>query len=329
MTLMRLAVPLTSLAVLLTLGLTVLTLWRAGVRDARAAARAPDSAAFVTVDGIRLRALVQGDGPDLVLIHGSSGNVNDFKGGLIPMLSDRYRVIALDRPGLGWSDPLPRGRDGIEDQARVLAAAARAQGARAPVVLGQSYGGAVALAWAVTQPDTIGALVLVSSPSQVWQGGLSRYYRVLSHPLGARLVAPLITAFVGREHVARELTQVFAPAAVPAGYLDRLDLDLTLSRKAIRENARQRARLKADIGALAPRYGSIDVPVEIVHGDADRTVSVDLHARPLPGLIPDARLTILKGVGHMPHHGAAGVDVALAIDRAAQRAGLQPPPAAR
>ena len=65
-----------------------------------------------------------------------------------------------------------------------------------------------------------------------------------------------------------------------------------------------------------PRYDTIACPVEIVHGDADTIVPATIHAIPLSDILPRARLTLLPGVGHMPHH-AAPDDVIAAIDRLA------------
>lgn len=98
---------------------------------------------------------------------------------------------------------------------------------------------------------------------------------------------------------------------------------MTLRRHSLRANALQRANLLAEIEALHPRYGEIKVPVEIVHGDADTTVGVNIHSVPLARQISGANLVILPGVGHMPHH-LAGTEVVAAIHRAATRAGLRP-----
>jgi pimeloyl-ACP methyl ester carboxylesterase len=49
------------------------------------------------------------------------------------------------------------------------------------------------------------------------------------------------------------------------------------------------------------RYGAIRAPTVIVSGDADRIVRADLHSRALEREIPNARLVLLPGVGHMPH----------------------------
>jgi len=168
MTLHRLA---TSLLIA-TLGLAGVTHWRANSRSAAAELAYPPTGEFLFVDGLRLHYEIKGKGPDLVMIHGASGSLRDLTFSLRDRLTDRFRVIVIDRPGLGHSDPLP---DPLPDaslvsQARAIKAAVAELGVTDPVVLGQSYGGAVALAWALDGGPR--ALVLVGSPSLPWPGKL-------------------------------------------------------------------------------------------------------------------------------------------------------------
>lgn len=308
-------------------GLAGLVLWKARANEARAEAAFPPEGQVVMVDGHRVHAVLMGpdDGsmPDLVLLHGASGNTRDMTYHLAPRLARHYRVIVLDRPGLGYTERINRTGATIVEQAELMQKAAALFGAERPIVLGHSYGGAVALAWAVTRPDNIAALVTVSSAAKPWETGLSFYYKVLSHPFLGPLVIPVLTAFVDETRVRRAVTEIFAPQDPPKGYLDHVGAGLTLRRHSLRANALQRANLLAEIEALHPRYGEIKVPVEIVHGDADTTVGVNIHSVPLARQIGGANLVILQGIGHMPHHGAE-TEVVAAIHRAAARAGLRP-----
>lgn len=179
----------------------------------------------------------------------------------------------------------------------------------------------MALAWAVYHPDNLSALISVSGVSHPWDGSLDPFYKVTASPLGSRLVVPLITSYVPERTVTRALEDVFAPQPVPEGYAEHFGPGLTLRRGSLRANALHRANLLRDIKAQAPQYDRIKVPVELVHGDADTTVGVHLHAARLVNDVPQARLTLLDGIGHMPHHVATG-DVTDAVDRATARAGL-------
>jgi pimeloyl-ACP methyl ester carboxylesterase len=295
---------------------------RARAHEARAEAAFPPVGEILSVDGHEVHALVMGDGPDLVLIHGSSGNLRDWTLDLAPALARDYRVIMIDRPGLGYTGRINRTGATITQQAALLQKTAALLGAQKPIVLGHSYGGAVALAWAVHHPDNMSALVALSAASHPWETGLSTYYRVLSHPLLGRLVIPLITAFVPDERVEQAVAEVFAPDPVPDGYLAHFGAGLTLRRDSLRANALQRANLLDEIEALAPRYPQIEAPTEIVHGSADTTVGLSIHSEPLARAIPGARLTPLPDTGHMPHH-AEPQAVIDAIHRAATRARLR------
>lgn len=282
----------------------------------------PPQGQFINVDGTRIHAVVMGSGPDLVLIHGSSGSTRDMTFSLAPQLAENFRVIVFDRPGLGWSERIGENGASLTQQAEILKKAARELGADKPIVMGQSYGGGVALAWAVNFPQSLSALVTVSSVGNVWTTPLDTLYKVTSSPIGSLFLVPLLTAFVPDEKVRSSLRGVFAPQAIPDGYMEYIGVGLTLRRATMRENALQRTNLLDDIKGLYQHYGEITVPTEIVHGTADDTVNLELHAEYLAREIPGAVLTRLEGIGHMPHQ-VATRDVIAAITRAATRAGLR------
>lgn len=274
----------------------------------------PPSGGFVTVDGRRLHYEMAGSGPDLVLIHGASGSLRDLTYGLRDRLTDRYRVTVIDRPGLGHSDPLDE--VSLRAQARHIKAGLAQLGVTKPVVLGQSYGGAVALAWALEGGPR--ALVLVGSPSLPWPGTLDPWYRLTSTRIGRALAIPLAAAFVPEAYVRSATTGVFAPDPVPPGYEDHLGTPLVLRRPTLAANTAQVNALRAELVAMEPLYPALTLPIELIHGSADTIVPLHIHSAPLSGLLPDSRLTVIEGAGHMPHHSHSAT-VIEAIDRAALR----------
>lgn len=290
------------------------THWRASARETAAEATYPPTGQFVTVDGKRLHYEMQGQGPDLVMIHGASGSLRDLTFSLRDRLTDRYRVTVVDRPGLGHSDALDE--TSLLAQARFIKAGVAQLGVTEPIVLGQSYGGAVALAWALDGGPQ--ALVLVGSPSMPWPGKLDIWYRATDNPVGRALVVPLASAFVPDAYVRQAIDAVFAPDPVPAGYDDFLGTPLTLRRETLAANVAQVNALRAELVTMEPRYPSLTLPVELIHGTADTIVPLHIHSQPLSQLLPDVTLTVVPGAGHMPHHTHADL-VTEAIDRAALR----------
>ena len=311
------------------LALFALVQWRAAANENAAEAAYPPSGQFVEVDGTRIHVHVSGEGPDIVLIHGASGSLRDATFRLEEKLSQAFRVIAVDRPGMGWSDR-PRGYGGIWNvtpeppalQARLLQKATDAIGVSNPVVVGHSFGGAVALAWALERPDETAALVLLAAASNPWEGDLGPLYQVNSSRLGSALVIPLITAFAPRGVVEQTVSSIFEPQDVPGGYLAHFGPQMTLRRGTMRANAQQVNGLRPFIVEMSQRYHTLQMPVEILHGTDDTIVPLNVHSVPLSGQIDSAVLTRLEGVGHMPQHVSTDAVLA-AIDRAAARAGLR------
>lgn len=300
---------------------TLALLAACGASVDRREAAYPPLGQFVEIDGRNVHAVVTGQGPDLVLIHGASGNLRDFTFRFVDRVKDRYRVIAFDRPGLGYSDAVPGG-DSPAVQARALRAAAAKLGVRRPIVLGQSYGASVALAWALDAPDAAAGLVLVSGTTLPWPDELDATNAVVSTARARAALAPLLSSLVNETAATGSLRTVFSPQRPPAGYADYVGVGLALRPETIRNNARQIAALRANLARMSQRYGTLRLPVEIVHGDADRVVDPDIHAAPLARRTPGANLVLLPGAGHMPHHTHAA-EVVAAIDRAARRARLR------
>lgn len=279
----------------------------------------PPSGRLLPIRGGHVHAHVDGTGPDLVMIHGAGGNLRDFTYDLVGRLAPRYRVIAFDRPGLGHSTPQHSGGESPVEQAAVLAEAAAMLEVKNALLLGHSYGGAVAMAWALNHPANVAGVVSLAGALMPWKGGLGLWYTVGSTRIGGAVLVPLVSALAPRRLVGPVLETIFAPQQPPPGYAAHLGIELTLRSANLRSNVRQVNGLKPHLKAMAPRYPGLNVPIEIVHGAADTIVPIEVHSRPFAAQVPMARLTELPGVGHMPHHARPEAVVA-AIDRAAARA---------
>ena len=284
----------------------------------------PPIGRLIKVEGHFVHVDVAGRGPDVILLHGASANLRDFTFDLAPRLARDFRVIAFDRPGLGYSQSIDPQGESPEEQAALLDAAAAQLGVRRAIVLGHSYAGAVALAWAIHRPRRVAGIVTLSGVTMPWPGTLGPWYPIAASEIGGATLVPLISALAPQAGVDRALDFFFAPQQVPPGYADYVGIDLALRPSAIRANARQIDILKPHIVAMAAHYPRLTIPAEIVHGTADRIVPPRIHSIPLAGILPNARLNLLPGVGHMPHHVRTD-EVIATIRRAARRAGLKAP----
>lgn len=323
----------TALTSILLLAAALAVLWfvayrKADLREAEIEARTPPQGRFVDVDGRQVHAVVRGSGPDIVLIHGAGGSARDFTYDFVERLAQDFRVIAVDRPGFGWSERLSDDLNGAWttrsespiEQARHLARAVRLLGAERPLVVGHSFGGAVAMGWALEEPAS--GVVILSGATMPWPGDVDWTYRVLGSLPGGAVLPPLVSAFIPRSYVEATLESVFAPVPVPPDYMGEAGVMMAARIDTLRANARQVNSLRPHVVEMSQRYPEIDIPVEILHGTDDETVYATVHAEPLAALLPNARLTVLDDLGHMPHHARPAVVLEI-IRRAAERAGLR------
>ena len=282
----------------------------------------PPSGRMVEVEGGRLHVVELGpaQAPVVVLLHGASGNLEDMRFALGDRLAARYRVVLIDRPGHGWSDR-PHGAADASParQADLIHQALNNIGVRRAVIVGHSWSGALATAYALAYPDQVAGLVLLSPVTHPWPGGVA----FINHVAAAPLLGPLfVRTFVlpaGYFLLRPGVAAVFAPQIPPPDYAARTAVALILRPSEFRANAQDLVDLKDFVTAQAPRYGEIKVPVAIISGDVtDRIVWTDLHSRGSAGQMPDATLDVLPGIGHMVHYAAPELIIA-AIDRLAGR----------
>lgn len=117
---------------------------------------------FTEIDGVKLHYVVEGQGRDILLLHGMGASVFCWRY-LIPFLSDKMRVWAVDIKGFGLSDK-PKGSDyGLASQADLLLKFADKHIKNSFVVVGNSMGGAIAAEMNLQRPSGISHLVLVSA----------------------------------------------------------------------------------------------------------------------------------------------------------------------
>ena len=301
----------------------------ARIEAARIAAAYPPTGRFMAIDGGRLhyteRAPIGQNRGTMLLLHGASGNQADVMLALGDRLAAQgYRVIAPDRPGHGWSDR----PDGEADASPARQAALLRQGLHAigvdhAVVLGHSWSGALAIAFALDQPDFTDGLVLVAPVTRPWSTGVAWYYTFAGSPGVGPLFNALLTMPVGLLAMEAGLKSVFLPQKPPPDYAARTGLALLLRPGEFTANAQDVGHLSRFLETQAPRMGSITAPTAIVTGDRDGIVWTALHSEGAARLIPGATLTVLPGVGHSPHWSVPDAVVAAALsvaDRAKSRA---------
>jgi pimeloyl-ACP methyl ester carboxylesterase len=262
----------------------------------------PPLGRFLEIDGIRLHFVEAGQGPPIVFIHGASTTLRDFVASLFPLLARKYRVVAFDRPGYGYSER--PGGAWLEParQAALIAGALKAIGVEEPVLVGHSWSGSLVLAYLMDNPQQVAGGVLLSGVSHPWEGGVAWVRRAAGVPLAGDLFARTFVYPVGRLLLDRSVAEVFAPEPVPTRYVERTGIALALRPRSFLADAEDVRGLSAYLRQQSQRYAEIDQPLLLITGDADHVVPPSNHAERLIKQVPDAELVYLENAGHAFHH---------------------------
>jgi pimeloyl-ACP methyl ester carboxylesterase len=251
--------------------------------------------------------------PPIVMIHGASSNLEVMRQPLGTMLANTHRVILIDRPGHGWSVREREADSTPALQAGMIAEALQQLGIGPAIVVVHSWSGALGARMALDYPARVAGLVMLAPVAYPWPGGVGRYNEVIATPVIGPLLANTITLPLGLLLAGPGVRNVFQPQAMPEGFVGDTATPLLLRPREFLANARDLVTLKAAVAEQAPRYGDIKVPVTIIAGDADKTVSTTIHSRPFAAAVPQAKLIVLPGVGHMVQNAAPDL-VAAEVD---------------
>jgi pimeloyl-ACP methyl ester carboxylesterase len=252
---------------------------------------------FITIENVRVRYVEAGTGPVVVLVHGNAGSVDDFDFKSLGLLCRSHRVIAIDRPGHGKSER-PRDADAkLQYQTRLLHETLSQLGVTRPVLVGHSWGGSLALAYAVEYPMELSAIVLLA-PAAYSDGGPDQFMRaVLKTPIVGDLSLMVGRTLFGEHLLKKELQKAFYPDSVPEEYL-RHASSSWLRHKQVRAILEDEYSLDKDLEKIGRHYSEISIPVVIVTGDRDKVVSAKHNAYRLKTSIAHSQLIELKNTGH-------------------------------
>ena len=252
---------------------------------------------FINIENTRVRYVEAGAGPVVVLIHGNAGSVDDFDFKSLGLLCRDHRVIAVDRPGHGKSERPSDADAKLQYQTRLLHETLSYLNVTHPVLVGHSWGGALALAYAVEYPTELSAIVLLA-PAAYSDGGPDQFMRAILKTPVVGDVSLMVGRIIFGEHLLKkELQKAFFPDSVPDEYL-RHASSSWLRHEQVRAILEDEYTLDKDLEKVSSHYSEISIPVVIVTGDRDRVVSAKHNAYRLKTSIAHSQLIELKNTGH-------------------------------
>src|SRR3569623_58403 len=264
----------------------------------------PARGKFINVEGHRLHieeiGVADAVGPPIVMIPGASSSVETMRYPLGEELAKRRRVILIDRPGQGWSSRAKRSDSTPAIQARMITDALDRLNINNAIFVGHSWGGAVLPAIALSFPNKVVGLVMISAALYPWDGDVDWIYRLLTVPVMGPLVAHTIVLPYGLLMLDSALRYVFSPQSLPADYADQTQVAFVLRPNTFLNNAWDMASLHDALENQSKRYPKITAPVTLIAGGQDQVVSTAIHSRHFARSIAGSRLIVLPTTGHMP-----------------------------
>ncbi len=249
-------------------------------------------------DGVSFHVQIMGAGPTLLLLHGTGASTHSFRD-LAPLLAARFRVIAPDLPGHGFSSSDSARTQSLLGMAKAVAALLQALNARPDIVAGHSAGAAVLARLALDKaidPQMIIAL----------NGAFAPFGGVAGHLLSPLAKALFLNPFAPR-YFARAASRD-AVARLLEGTGSTIDAKgVDFYARLMRNPAHVEGALSMmahwDLHALGRDLPRLETPVEFIVAENDRTVPPQ-GTRKIAAGMRQARIYEVSGLGHLAHEEA-------------------------
>ena len=252
---------------------------------------------FADVDGLRVHYQEAGDSraPVILLIHGFLSSTMVWSKVFLEFASAGYRAIAPDLLGYGYSDK-PRDFDyTIESQSRMIAGLLERLGIDHAILIGSSFGGAIAATVALNRPELVEKLALVGAVSN---NEPKRYpiMRLVRSPLIGDVVSPLLAS--SRRLLRARMKRVYDRHRWKLDEF-RIDARFIPLRAAATHRAIIRTVRNWDADRIQRDAHLITQPTLLLWGDHDPDVPLR-DGEELKERIPNSRLIVFRECGHHP-----------------------------
>jgi pimeloyl-ACP methyl ester carboxylesterase len=246
---------------------------------------------FASIDGMRVHYRDEGQGPVVLLIHGSNSSLHTWDGWVTRLLK-KYRLVRLDLPGHGLTGPNPISHYDYGVMSHVVDSLMQTLGIEKFAIAGNSMGGAIALDYAGRHPEKVEKLILIDAigyPDEIPPLALRMW--------GFPVIGNILTVITPRSVYQSTLREAYGDRALVNDALVDRYYELLL-----RQGNRRATRDRFAEGAFSisvPILAKIHVKTLVLWGGKDRWFPVSFGER-FARDIEGARLKVYPGLGHVP-----------------------------
>ncbi len=279
-----------------------------------------DASRFVSTGGLRWHVQQMGQGPVLLLLHGTGAATHSWRD-FAPILAEHFTLIAPDLPGHGFTSAPPYERMSLPNMADFVTDLMQEIGVMPDLVLGHSAGAAILIQACLEGRMAPRGIISLNGALLPWRGLPGHVFSPAAKLMaGNALVSRLFAWRAGNRREIERLVESTGSTLEPFG--------LDLYQRLIRTPTHVRATLSMmahwDLTLIERGLPSLATPLFLVVGEQDSTVSPREARRVRAHLAPSAELAALPGLGHLAHEERPR-DVAKVVRRIAAQLGLLPP----
>jgi magnesium chelatase accessory protein len=269
---------------------------------------------FVEAGRLRWHVQVMGEGPPLLLLHGTGAATHSWRD-LAPLLAEQFTVIAPDLPGHGFTTGRPTGGLSMPAMAGAIGKLLTALAFTPETIVGHSAGAAIGIRMAIEGIASPKRIVGLDAALLPFPGLAAKLFPAIAKMLFVNPFAPHL--FAGMARRSGETKRFLLRST---GSRIRSDGIATYERLLTNSKHVEGAitmMASWDLDALKHDLPRVQLPVLLVHGDADAAIPISA-AHEACRLIPGATLTPLAGLGHLAHE-ETPVEVAALIRQFVER----------
>lgn len=254
------------------------------------------SSRFVTAGGLNWHLQQMGQGPVLLLLHGTGAATHSWRD-FAPELAEHFTLVAPDLPGHGFSTAPPYDRMSLPGMAAAVGQLIRALGMPPELVLGHSAGAAILIQLCLEAKIAPRGLISLNGALMPWRGLPSHVFSPAAKLFSANsLFARYFAWRAGDRKVIERLVASTGSKLEPAG--------VDFYRRLVRCPSHVRASVSMmanwDLKLIERGLPRLETPLFLVVGERDLTVS-PREAKRVCGRLPSAERIVLPGLGHLAH----------------------------
>ena len=252
----------------------------------------------VEINGRMIRYYQTGNSENVFFIHGAMGSIEDWET-LYPLLKDKYRVIAFDRPGMGFSE-IEKDDYTLDGNAKIARDIIKKLDLKDVIIVGHSYGGAIALRMAINYDANIKGYLLLAPIGYEIDDPNAGFFttKMISIPIYGEGLLVFLGPLIGGRKVEKNLFRYMKgdEALFPENFIP-FRKELWNKPISMATRARQSDNYNTEIVKYSNKYSGIKHSVSIIVGNKDREQLMLQNDR-LAREIPNCKYVKLKSINH-------------------------------